>query len=290
MRKFSKRLPFAFCLGISGIVGAQQDFADVEIRPTQLTANIYMLEGAGGNIGVSVGPDGILMIDDQFAPLAGRIQETIEGLGEGGELKYLLNTHWHGDHTGGNAFFGVNAPIIAHDNVRSRLARTPGGPVEALPVITFDQAMSVHFNGEEIRAMHFPNAHTDGDIAIHFTQSNVAHLGDLFFSDRFPFIDTESGGSLNGLTDAIARIIQQLPEDVQIIPGHGPLSTLEDLRGYHRMLVESAKVVRQQMAQGKSVQQIQSSGLLDEWKSRSQHGITTDRWVETLYRSLSATE
>jgi cyclase len=281
-------IPLTFCIVISGSVLAQQDFADVEIRPIQLTANIYMLEGSGGNIGVSVGPDGILMIDDQFAPLAERIRETIEGLGEGGELKYVLNTHWHGDHTGGNAFFGVDTPIIAHDNVRSRLARQRGTTAEALPVITFDHSMSVHFNGEEIRAMHFPNGHTDGDVAIYFMRSNVAHLGDLFFSNSFPFIDTESGGSLDGLISNVAQIIAQLPPDVQIIPGHGSLSGLEDLRSYRRMLVESVNVVRQQMAQGKSMQQIQVSGLLDEWKSWGEHGITIDRWVETVYKSLSA--
>src|SRR4026209_1900451 len=180
-------------------VNAQQtDWSKVEIKSTKVNGNVYMLEGAGGNIGVSVGADGILIVDDQFAPLADKIRAALKSLGEG-KLKFILNTHWHGDHTGGNASFGPEAPIIAHDNVRRRLATeqkseffkrtTPASPKEALPVITFDKSLSVHFNGEEIKVIHFPQGHTDGDSVIFFTSSNVVHLGDDFFAGRFPFVD-----------------------------------------------------------------------------------------------------
>jgi len=185
-----------------------QDFSKVEIKATKVAGNVYMLEGSGGNIGVSVGPDGILIVDDQFAPLADRIKAALKTLGEG-KLKFVLNTHYHGDHTGGNIAFGPDAPIIAQTNVRKRLSEeqkskffnrtTPASPKEALPVITFDNAVSVFFNGEEIKVIHFPHGHTDGDSVIFFTGSNVVHMGDDFFNGRFPVLDLEAGGDVEGL-------------------------------------------------------------------------------------------
>src|SRR5258705_1387650 len=177
-----------------------QDFSKVEIKTTKVAGNVYMLQGSGGNIGVSVGPDGILIVDDEFAPLADKIKAALKGLGEG-KLKFILNTHWHGDHTGGNGVFGPEAPIIAQTNVRKRLAdgysspnyNVKPAPKEALPVVTFDQTLSVHFNGEEIRVLHFPHGHTDGDSVIFFTTSNVVHMGDDFFAGSFPFVDLERG-------------------------------------------------------------------------------------------------
>ena len=175
-------------------VQAQDDLSKVEIKATKVAGNVYVLEGAGGNIGVSVGPDGILIVDDQFAPLADKIRASLKTLDQG-KLKFILNTHWHGDHTGGNAAFGPEAPIIAHDNVRKRLSTeqrielfkqtVPASPKQALPVITFDQSLTVHFNGEEIKAIHFPHGHTDGDSVIFFSASNVVHLGDDFFRVGF---------------------------------------------------------------------------------------------------------
>ena len=276
---------------------AQTDFSKVEIKATKISGNVYMLEGSGGNIGVSVGPDGILIVDDQFAPLADKIRAALRQLGEG-KLRFILNTHWHGDHTGGNVVFGPEAPIIAHDNVRKRLATeqkselfkrtTPASPKEALPVITFDQSLSVHFNGEEIRAIHFPHGHTDGDSVIFFTNSNVVHLGDDFFAGRFPFVDLESGGSVDGLIKNIGELITRIPATAKLIPGHGPISTLDDLKSYHRMLVQTTEIVRQKIAAGKTLDQIKTEGLPDEWKPWGTGFIKTDLWIETIYKSLTA--
>src|ERR1044072_1204729 len=218
---------------------AQTDFSKVEIKATKVAGNVYMLEGAGGNIGVSVGDDGLLIVDDQFAPLSDKIRAALKGIADK-KLKFILNTHWHGDHTGGNVAFGAEATIIAHDNVRKRLATeqkstvfnstTPPSPKEALPVITFDQTLTVHFNGEDIRAIHYPRGHTDGDSVIFFSASNVVHLGDDFFAGRFPFVDLESGGSVEGLVKNIGELINKIPADAKLSPGHGAISTLDDLK------------------------------------------------------------
>jgi glyoxylase-like metal-dependent hydrolase (beta-lactamase superfamily II) len=277
-------------------VTAQTDWSKVEIKATKVAGNIHMLEGSGGNIGVSVGEDGVLIVDDQFAPLADKIKAALKSLGEG-KLKFVLNTHWHGDHTGGNAAFGREAPVIAHENVRKRLSTeqksevfkrtTPASPKEALPVITFGQSLSVHFNGEEIRVIHFPQGHTDGDSVIFFTSSNVVHMGDDFFAGRFPFVDLESGGTVQGLAKNIGDILAKLPADVKIIPGHGPISTVNDLKLYHRMLIEITDIVRKKMAAGRTLEQIKADGVPEEWKSWGTGFIKTDIWLETIYRSLS---
>ena len=293
-----KRLFFAImivCLGITLKVDAQ-DFSKVEIKVTKVAGTVYMLEGSGGNIGVSVGPDGILIVDDQFAPLADKIKAALKTLGEG-KLKFVLNTHYHGDHTGGNVVFGPDAPIIAQTNVRKRLSEeqksrffnrtTPPSPKEALPVITFDQAVSVFFNGEEIKVIHFPHGHTDGDSVIFFTGSNVVHMGDDFFAGRFPVVDLEAGGDVEGLAKNVGNIISKLPAGVKIIPGHGPLSDVEGLKQFHRMLVETTDIVRKKMKAGKTLEQIKAEGLPEEWKSWGAGYIKTDVWIQLIYNSLS---
>jgi glyoxylase-like metal-dependent hydrolase (beta-lactamase superfamily II) len=286
-----------FLLSTVCLNAQQRDWSQVQMKATKVAGNVYMLEGVGGNIGVSVGADGILIVDDQFAPLADKIRASLKELGQG-KLRFILNTHWHGDHTGGNVAFGPEAPIIAHDNVRKRMATeqkseffkstTPAAPKEALPVITFNQTLTVHFNGEEIRAIHFPHGHTDGDSVIFFTSSNVVHLGDDFFAGRFPFVDLDSGGSVDGLTKNIGEIITQIPEGAKLIPGHGPISTVEDLKSYHRMLSQTTEIVRGKITAGKTLDQIKSEGLPDEWKPWGAGFIKTDRWVETIYKSLTA--
>ena len=275
------------------VLVAQQDVSKAEVKAAKVSGNVYMLTGAGGNIGASVGSDGILIVDDQFAPLADKIRATLKTLGTG-PLKFVLNTHWHGDHTGGNVKFGTEATIIAQDNVRRRLTTeqkvlgetVPPSPREAWPVITFEQSLSVHFNGEEIRVIHFPRGHTDGDSVIFFTQSNVVHMGDHFFAGRFPFVDIDNGGNVLGLTKNIGEIIPKLPAGVKIIPGHGPLSTTEDLKLYHRMLIETTDVVSKQKQSGKTLEQVKAQGLPAEWKDWGTGFINTDKWIELIYRSL----
>jgi cyclase len=290
-------VPFVLMVFAVSVHAQQRDFSQVQMKATKVAGNVYMLEGSGGNIGVSVGEDGILIVDDQFAPLADKIRAALKGIADK-KLRFILNTHWHFDHTGGNVVFGPEAPIIAHDNVRKRMATeqkseffkstTPASPKEALPVITFNQNLTVHFNGEEIRAIHFPHGHTDGDSVIFFTSSNVVHLGDDFFAGRFPFVDLESGGSVEGLTKNIGEIIGKIPAGAKLIPGHGPLSTIDDLRTYHNMLQKTTDIVRQKISAGKTLDQIKTEGLPDEWKSWGTGFIKTDLWLEIVYRSLTA--
>ena len=291
-----KRFPLVLVLPVvlaAAQLSSAQDFSKVEIKATKVAGNVYMLEGSGGNIGVSVGADGILIVDDQFAPLADKIKAALKTLGEG-KLKFILNTHWHGDHTGGNAVFGPEAPIIAQTNVRKRLQEGMTTPrkvdpatKDALPVITFDQSVSIHFNGEEIRVLHFPHGHTDGDAVIFFTGSNVVHMGDDFFNGMFPFIDLDSGGDVDGYVKNVGDVLAKLPAGVKVIPGHGRLATGDDLRAFHQMLVATTDIVRKKVAAKKTLEQIKAEGLPDEWKSWGTGFIKTDRWIETLYRSFA---
>lgn len=279
---------------VVSVAQAQQDYSDVTIKATHVAGRVYMLEGRGGNIGVSVGPDGILLVDDQFAPLADKIRAALRELGDG-KVAFVLNTHWHGDHVGGNVEFGPEAPIIAHTNVRKRLAikqtlfgRDVGPqPPEALPVITFDESLSVHFNGEEVRVIHMPHGHTDGDCVVFFTKSNVVHMGDHMFAGQFPFVDLEHGGDVEGLLGNVAEIMKKLPADAKIIPGHGPLSTVEDLKAYHRMLVETTAAVRKGIADGKSLSELKADGVPPQWQTWGKGFIKTDRWIETIHASLT---
>ena len=264
---------------------AQQDFSKVEIKATHVASNVFMLTGAGGNIAVSVGRDGVLIVDDQFAPLAGRIAAALKELNPG-PLKFVLNTHHHGDHTGGNASFSREAHIIAHANVRKRLGGAPGSGQPGLPVITFDDTLSVHFNGDEIRMVHVPPAHTDGDSLIHFTHANVIHFGDTFFSGRFPNIDLGGGGSVRGFIRNIEQALTRVPADAKLIPGHGPLSTVKELREFRDMLVETSGIVEKAIAAGQTLVQVKEAGLPEKWKSWAVPTLSTSRWLEILYQGL----
>lgn len=265
---------------------AQGNFENVQIKSTHVAGNVYMLEGQGGNIGVSTGPDGQLIVDDQFAPLAEKIDAALGKLEAGGPLKFVLNTHWHGDHTGGNAFFGRKASIVAHTNVRKRLSERSGTPKEALPVITQDHGLSVHFNGEEIRMIPLSPGHTDGDSVIHFTKSGVIHAGDQFFNGRFPFIDLGSGGSVEGYIKNVEKILEHTTDDMKIIPGHGALATKKDLKAFHEMLVETTGVVRKGISEGKSLEQVRAAGLPDKYKEWGSGFINHARYIEIVYNNL----
>lgn len=253
---------------------------DESIEPVHVAGNIHMLEGSGGNVGVSAGPDGILIVDDKFEKDEARIRELLKDI-DPGPLKFLLNTHFHGDHTGGNGAFGKEAVIIAHENVRNRLAADQ--PAHALPVVTYEDKVSVHFNGEEIELIHLPAGHTDTDSVVLFRGTNVAHLGDLFFSGRFPFIDLGGGGTVQGYLDNVAKILELLPDDTKIIPGHGPLSTKNDLRTFHRMIDECFTLVKEQVKAGKTIQDIQSQGVPAEWRDWGWRFISEERWLIMLH-------
>ena len=272
----------------SSLIASAQPGANIKIITTPVRGAVYMLEGQGGNIGVSSGPDGVLIVDDQYDYLAEKIQTAIAAIGKG-DVKFVLNTHWHGDHTGGNEVFGLHAPIIAHENVRKRLLEdgaTPA-PKVALPVITYADGVSVHFNGETIRVYHLPTGHTDGDSVVYFTESNVMHMGDLFFSGRFPYIDLGSGGDVAGYVRNIGTVLERLPADVKIIPGHGPLSTVAELKAFQAMLHETTGLVRERIAAGKSLTEAQAMGMPEKYESWGKGFINTDRWIEIVYTSFT---
>jgi glyoxylase-like metal-dependent hydrolase (beta-lactamase superfamily II) len=266
---------------------------DVVIKTEKVAGNVYVLFGQGGNIGVSVGKDGILMIDDQFERIADKIKAALKTLGSE-KPKFLFNTHWHGDHTGGNTVFGADSIIVAHQNVRARLSTPsnsggrefkPLAPV-GLPMITYNEGLSIYFNGEEVRAVHFPSGHTDGDTVLFFTGSNVVHLGDDFFAGKFPFVDLDSGGSVEGLAKNIGELIKMIPADAKLIPGHGAVSTVNDLKAYHQMLLETTSIVREKM-KTKSLDEIKKEGLPEKYKDFSWDFIKTEAWIETIYKSYA---
>src|SRR6267378_2580175 len=285
--------------------GQGQDFSKLQIKVTKVSGSIYMLEGAGGNIAASIGEDGIVIVDDQFAPLAEKIQASLKSLGITDKpVRFVINTHYHGDHSGGNApFANSGSTVIAQDNVRKRLATGGaagnGGslkmevkPAEkaALPIITFEHDVTVHLNGEDIRALHFPSGHTDGDAIIFFPKNNVVHMGDDFVRYGFPFIDVSSGGSVQGMIAAMEKVSTQLPPDVKVIPGHGAISNLDDVRVFVKMLKETSAVVQKAIDQNKTVEQMKQEKLLAPWAKWSGEFLDADKFIETLYNSLTGSK
>jgi cyclase len=278
-------------------VTAERDFSNISIKTTNVSNNIYMLEGvngfAGGNIAVSVGDDGILIVDDQFSEMSGKIKAALSEIASG-DISFVLNTHWHGDHTGSNSVFSNQATIIAHDNVRKRLMTdqrnrfgdSPAKPKEAWPVITFDQSLTIHFNNETIKLIHFPNGHTDGDSVIYFVESNVIHMGDHYFAGMFPFVDLNSNGNVLTYSKNIGRILEMIPDDIKVIPGHGALSTRNELSEYHKMLKESIAFVQNHINNDKSVEEIQSIGLPASIKKWETGFIKQDSWIEFIFTSI----
>ena len=286
-------------LSVCLLSAQDQDFSKVQMKVTKVAGNVYMLEGAGGNIGASVGDDGIVVVDDQYAPLAEKIQAALKGITDK-PVRFIINTHYHGDHTGGNEYFQKQAPIIAHDNVRKRLEsggmagnggsvrhEAKPSPKGALPIITFDHDVTLHLNGDDIRALYVPAGHTDGDSIIFFPKSNVVHMGDDFVTYGFPFIDVEAGGSIDGMIDGLDKVMAQLPPDVKVIPGHGPVSTLDDVRVYVKMLKDTRAVAQKAINEGKTLDQMKQAKLLDPWKKYSGDFINQDAFLETLYASLT---
>jgi len=284
-------------------VAQQQDFSKVEIKVTKVAGNIYMLQGAGGNIAASVGEDGIVIVDDQYAPLADKIAAALKGIGATDKpVRFVINTHYHGDHTGGNAPFATNgSTVIAQDNVRKRLQTggkagigtamsmdQPAAAKAALPIITFDHDVTVHLNGEDIRALHFPGGHTDGDAIVFFPTANVVHMGDDFVRYGYPFIDVNAGGSVQGMIAACDKVASLLPDDVKVIPGHGDLSTLGEVRDYSVMLKETSAAVQAAINLKKTPEQMKKEKILAPWDAKySGKFINSDLFIDTLYNSLT---
>src|SRR6185503_16843742 len=248
---------------------AQQDFSKVEIKAEKLSDTVYMLTGAGGNIGLSVGEEAVFMVDDQFAPLTPKIREAIAKLTPK-PVTFLVNTHWHFDHTGGNENFGkAGALIVAHENVRKRMSvesfieflgmKFKAEPRQALPVVTFTRDVTFHLNGEELYVAHVPAAHTDGDAIVHFRKSDVVHMGDAFFNRLYPFIDTSSGGTVEGVIAAADRVLQGSTERTRIIPGHGPLASRADLQAYRDMLSAVSGRIREHVRAKRTLEEVQAS-------------------------------
>ena len=279
----------ATCLLLGGIsasvaVLAQDDrFANVTIETVPVTGNISMLIGSGGNIGVSTGADCLLIIDDQYAPLAAKIRAALLQLGSD-TPKFLLNTHFHGDHTGGNADFGTASIIIAHENVRGRLV-AGDSPSSALPVITFDDDVTVHFNGENITLIHMPRGHTDTDSVVMFEDSNVIHMGDHFFNGGFPFVDLASGGTVQGYISNLEKALSWIDDDTSVIPGHGPLGTKADLLAFYNVVKDTSTTIRVMKSQQMSAEEAVVEGLGDEYESWGQGFINEQRWIETVFAS-----
>ena len=287
----------AFALALlvaAGVSAQQQDLSKVEVKATKVGGNVYVLTGSGGNIGATVGEDGVAIIDDQFAPLAPKIQAALRQLSPK-PVRFVINTHWHGDHTGGNAVFADTAAIMAHANVRKRLisgGKTPFiefPPVtgKALPVVTFEQGLSLWWNGEEIRAIHPGLGHTDGDAVIWFTKSNVVHMGDDYFAGMFPFVDLASGGSVVKLIESLDVILGQIPPDAKVIPGHGPVTGVAGLRDYRGMLDGVVAAVKKGVASGKSVEQMQKEKILAPWEDWGKGFVKADVFLAVVAEDLA---
>ena len=289
-KQVSMAAAMAACLAAPA--AAQQDFSKVEVKAENLAPGVSVLFGAGGNIGVSHGEDGTVLIDDQFAPLTPKIQATVAALGAS-PVKFLINTHWHGDHSGGNENFGkAGAVIMAHDNVRVRMAtdqKTPFGEVKAspkvaLPVITYAEGLKLHLNGEEVRVISVPPAHTDGDSVVHWTKSNVIHMGDLFFHKMsYPFVDRSSGGDVRGVIAAADKVLAMANDQTKIIPGHGAVASKADLQAYRDMLVAIVGKIEAAVKAGKSLEEVKAMKPADGFGVNPSGFITADRFVEMVY-------
>jgi glyoxylase-like metal-dependent hydrolase (beta-lactamase superfamily II) len=285
-------------LAVPSLLVAQQEPREVTIEVSQVGGEVYMLTGQGGNIGLSVGKNGAFVIDDQFAPLSDKIKAAIATVTDK-PVRFLVNTHWHGDHTGGNAAFGESgAIIVAQENVRKRLAseqfmealdRTvPATPEAGLPVITFADAVTFHWNDDEVRVFHVAHAHTDGDSIIRFTKANVIHMGDTMFNGFYPFIDFGSGGAIYGVIDATERVLAICDDNTKIIPGHGPVATRADLKEYRDMLVVVRDRIEKLIKEGKSADEVVAAKPTKELDAKWGQSTFTppDKFVRAVHTGM----
>jgi cyclase len=296
MRIAALAFALAACLA-AATAPAQQDFSKVEIKPTKLAEGVYMLVGSGGNLALSVGEDATFLVDDQFAPLVPKIVAAIREITPR-PVRFVVNTHWHFDHTGGNEALGqAGAVIVAHDNSRLRMStdqlieflgmRTKPSPKAALPVITFSADTTFHLNGDEIHVAHAPRAHTDGDSIVHFRRADVVHMGDIYFNGMYPFIDTASGGTVDGVIAAAEKIVARATDATKIIPGHGPLSNKAELAAYREMLATVSGRIKAQIREGRKLEEIVASKPTRDYDEKWGKGfIKPDKFVEMLTRNL----
>lgn len=300
--KFYKQLMITiFSVGFAGIsnvtLAQEQDFEQVEIQTVPVAENIYMLAGEGGNIGVTVGEDGVLLIDDQYAPLTAKIEAAVREITEQ-PIRFLLNTHWHYDHTGGNENLGnAGVVIVAHDEVYTRMSTdqfieafqrsVPASPPEALPKITYNDRVTFHLNEQAIQGFHVKTAHTDGDTVIYFPDADVIHTGDIYFNGIYPFIDTSSGGSIAGMIQAVEKILALAGTETKIIPGHGALSNRTELETYRKMLVDVKFKAEQAIAKGLSLEDFIASKPTAEYDETWGQGfLKPEDFLGIVYQSL----
>ncbi|HEY0991820.1 MAG TPA: MBL fold metallo-hydrolase [Kofleriaceae bacterium] len=279
----------------AGLAQEKMDFDKIQIKATKVAGQIYVIEDvtkefSGGNIGVSAGPDGIVLVDDKFAPLAPKIEAALKTISDK-PVRFVINTHYHGDHTSGNSAFGAKSTIIAHENTRKRMAagrgtEEPPAPAVALPIITFEHRVSVHLNGEDIRAIHFPNGHTDTDVVIFFTKSNVVHMGDDFFNGIYPFIDSDGGGSAKGLIANIEKLLGEIPADAKIIPGHGKVATAKELREFLAMLKETTAIIEAGIKANKTADQLKKDKVLARYERWAKGFFKNEDFIDLLYKDL----
>ncbi len=280
------------------VVRAQQDdMADVEVRAVPVQGQVHVLFGRGGNIGVFAGPEAVILIDDQFAPLTPRIAAAVRSISDR-PIRFVLNTHWHGDHTGGNEHFGrAGAVIVAQDNVYRRLSteqfmkafnrHVPPAPRAALPIVTFSDEVAFHLNGEEVRAYHVAHAHTDGDAIVHFTKSDVLHMGDIMFNGFYPFIDIGSGGGIEGMIAGVEKALAIAGPRTRIIPGHGPLTDRKGLEAYRDMLVAARDRVRALVAKGADREAVIAARPMADYDATwGNRFITPERFLGFVYDGL----
>ena len=290
----------ALCVALLGApaLAQQEDFSKVQVKAEKLSPTTYMLTGAGGNLGLSVGTDAVFLIDDQFAPLTTRIKAEIAKLSKK-PIRFVINTHWHFDHTGGNENLGkAGALIVAHENVRKRMSteqfiefldmKIKVEPRVALPVVTFTRDVTFHLNGDEIHVLHVPNAHTDGDAIVHFKTSDVVHMGDVFFNLLYPFIDTSSGGTIDGMIAAADRALELAGDKTKIIPGHGPLASKADLRAYRDMLATVSGRIKAGKQAGRSLEEVVATKPTAEFDAVWGKGfLPPHKFVEMIWKNLA---
>jgi glyoxylase-like metal-dependent hydrolase (beta-lactamase superfamily II) len=279
---------FAKLLGtlalITHISSTAQTMVDAQITVQPVEGDVYMLEGPGGNIGILATDKGLLLVDDKFSPLAKKIENAMQGI-EDKPLRYVINTHYHGDHTGSNAFFAQQAPIFAHENVRNRLSMGTDNP-DNLPVVTYQDGIKIYLDNEEVTLSHVPAGHTDGDTFVYFKKANVLHTGDLFFEVGFPYIDLKSGGSVKGYLASVRAMLKSIPDNVVIIPGHGKITNKPRLKNFAAMIEFSIARVSKAISDGKSDDEIIAAGIGEQYKSLSWAFITEEKWLTTLVTDL----